>query len=171
MLALSLLVVSVDNTILNVALPTIQEDLDASSSELQWIVDSYLLVFAVLLLVAGSLGDRFGRKRALFTGLSDLRARLDHGRDRRELNRADHLAGGDGPRRRGDHADDALDHHQHLPEEGASEGNRDLGRGGGDGNRDRTGLRWLSDRALRLERRVPGQPADRRVRPDRRRGC
>ena len=45
-LALSLLVVSVDNTILNVALPTIQKDLDASSSELQWIVDSYLLVFA-----------------------------------------------------------------------------------------------------------------------------
>ena len=69
-LAMSLLVVSVDNTILNVALPTIQEDLDASSSELQWIVDSYLLVFAVLLLVAGSLGDRFGRKRALFTGLT-----------------------------------------------------------------------------------------------------
>ena len=69
-LALSLLVVSVDNTILNVALPTIQKDLDASSSELQWIVDSYLLVFAVLLLVAGSLGDRFGRRRALFTGLT-----------------------------------------------------------------------------------------------------
>ncbi len=69
-LAMSLLVVSVDNTILNVALPTIQDDLDASSSQLQWIVDSYLLVFAVLLLVAGSLGDRFGRKRALFTGLT-----------------------------------------------------------------------------------------------------
>jgi len=68
-LALSLLVVSVDNTILNVALPTIREELDASSSQLQWIVDSYLLVFAGLLLAAGSLGDRFGRKRALFTGL------------------------------------------------------------------------------------------------------
>ena len=68
-LALSLLVVTVDNTILNVALPTIREELDASSSELQWIVDSYLLVFAGLLLAAGSLGDRFGRKRALFTGL------------------------------------------------------------------------------------------------------
>jgi EmrB/QacA subfamily drug resistance transporter len=68
-LALSLLVVSVDNTILNVALPTIQDELDASSSELQWIVDSYLLVFAGLLLAAGTLGDRFGRRRALFTGL------------------------------------------------------------------------------------------------------
>jgi EmrB/QacA subfamily drug resistance transporter len=68
-LALSLLVVSVDNTILNVALPTIREELDASSSQLQWIVDSYLLVFAGLLLAAGTLGDRFGRRRALFAGL------------------------------------------------------------------------------------------------------
>jgi EmrB/QacA subfamily drug resistance transporter len=69
-LALSLLVVTVDNTILNVALPTIREELDASSSQLQWIVDSYLLVFAGLLLAAGSLGDRFGRKRTLFVGLA-----------------------------------------------------------------------------------------------------
>ena len=68
-LAVSLLVISVGNTILNVALPTIREELDASSSELQWIVDGYLLVFAGLLLAAGSLGDRFGRRRALVTGL------------------------------------------------------------------------------------------------------
>jgi EmrB/QacA subfamily drug resistance transporter len=68
-LALSLLVVSLDNTILNVALPTIRDELDAGSSELQWIVDSYLLVFAGLLLAAGTIGDRFGRRRALFTGL------------------------------------------------------------------------------------------------------
>jgi EmrB/QacA subfamily drug resistance transporter len=68
-LAMSLLIVSVDNTILNVGLPTIREELDASSSQLQWIVDSYLLVFAVLLLIAGALGDRFGRKRALTFGL------------------------------------------------------------------------------------------------------
>jgi EmrB/QacA subfamily drug resistance transporter len=57
------------NTILNVGLPTIRESLDASSSQLQWITDSYLLVFAGLLLAAGSLGDRFGRKRALMVGL------------------------------------------------------------------------------------------------------
>jgi EmrB/QacA subfamily drug resistance transporter len=68
-LALSLLVITMGNTILNVGLPTIREELDASSSQLQWIVDSYLLVFAGLLLAAGSLGDRFGRKRALMTGL------------------------------------------------------------------------------------------------------
>jgi len=68
-LAMSLLIVSVDNTILNVGLPTIRDELDASSSQLQWIVDSYLLVFAVLLLIAGTLGDRFGRKKALTLGL------------------------------------------------------------------------------------------------------
>ncbi len=68
-LAVSLLVISVGNTILNVALPTIQDELDASSSELQWFVDGYLLVYAGLLLAAGTLGDRFGRRRALMTGL------------------------------------------------------------------------------------------------------
>src|SRR3954467_5109069 len=68
-LGLSLLVITMGNTILNVGLPTIREELDASSSQLQWIVDSYLLVFAGLLLAAGSLGDRFGRKRALISGL------------------------------------------------------------------------------------------------------
>ncbi len=68
-LSISLIVVSLDNTILNVALPSIADDLHASSSELQWVVDSYMLVFAGLLLTAGSLGDRFGRRRALTTGL------------------------------------------------------------------------------------------------------
>ena len=70
-LALSLLVVSVDNTILNVALPTIREELDASSSELQWIVDSYLLVFAGLLLI-GRQPSATGSaaRRRLFAGLA-----------------------------------------------------------------------------------------------------
>jgi EmrB/QacA subfamily drug resistance transporter len=69
-LGLSLLLISLDNTILNTALPSLRDDLGASASELQWIVDAYLLVFAGLLLTAGSLGDRFGRKRALQFGLS-----------------------------------------------------------------------------------------------------
>jgi EmrB/QacA subfamily drug resistance transporter len=69
-LCLSLLVISLDNTILNVALPTLERDLGASSSQLQWIVDSYMLVFAGLLLTAAALGDRFGRRRALTFGLT-----------------------------------------------------------------------------------------------------
>jgi EmrB/QacA subfamily drug resistance transporter len=68
-LSLSLLVIGLDNTILNVAIPTLERDLNASSSQLQWIVDAYMLVFAGLLLTAGALGDRFGRKRALSFGL------------------------------------------------------------------------------------------------------
>ena len=69
-LSASLLVIGLDNTILNVALPTLESDLGASSSQLQWIVDSYMLVFAGLLLTAGALGDRFGRKRGLTIGLA-----------------------------------------------------------------------------------------------------
>ncbi len=68
-LCLSLMIITLDNTILNVALPTLVRDLDASNSQLQWIVDSYTLVFAGLLLTAGALGDRFGRKGALQIGL------------------------------------------------------------------------------------------------------
>ncbi|WP_344888883.1 MFS transporter [Actinomadura meridiana] len=68
-LALSMLALGFDLTILNVALTTLSEELHASTSELQWIVDSYLLVFGALLLPAGLLGDRFGRKWLLLAGL------------------------------------------------------------------------------------------------------
>ncbi|MEZ5176559.1 MAG: MFS transporter [Acidimicrobiia bacterium] len=68
-LSLSLLIIGLDNTILNVALPTLVHELDASASQLQWMVDSYVLVFAGILLTMGALGDRFGRKLALNAGL------------------------------------------------------------------------------------------------------
>jgi EmrB/QacA subfamily drug resistance transporter len=68
-LCLALVVIAIDNTILNVALPSIVRDLGAEGSQLQWIIDSYTIVFAGLLLTAGSLGDRFGRKKALTAGL------------------------------------------------------------------------------------------------------
>ena len=68
-LSVSLVIIGLDNTILNVAIPTIQRELEASSSELQWMVDAYVLVFASLLLTMGALGDRFGRKRTLQIGL------------------------------------------------------------------------------------------------------
>src|SRR5271165_677660 len=64
------LIINLDNTILNVALPTLVRDLRATSSQLQWIVDSYAMVFAGLLLVGGSLADRFGRKRFFLIGLA-----------------------------------------------------------------------------------------------------
>ena len=68
-IGISLLVISIDNTILNVALPSISRSLGASAAELQWMIAAYVLMFAALLLTMGSLGDRFGRKRALQVGL------------------------------------------------------------------------------------------------------
>ena len=68
-LAFSLLVIALDNTVLNLALPSISRDLGATLNGLQWIVDAYTLVFAALLLTMGSIGDRFGRKKILQGGL------------------------------------------------------------------------------------------------------
>ena len=68
-LCFSLLVIVLDNSILNVAIPTIIRDLQATNSQLQWIVDSYTIVFAGLLLTAGAMGDKFGRRKALQLGL------------------------------------------------------------------------------------------------------
>jgi EmrB/QacA subfamily drug resistance transporter len=68
-LCLSLLMVVVGNTALNVAIPTLVRDIHATDTQLQWIVDAYSLVFAGLLLTCGALGDRFGRKGALTIGL------------------------------------------------------------------------------------------------------
>src|SRR5918994_2743538 len=68
-LCISLFVIVTDNTIVNVALPTLARELNAGTSSLQWIVDAYTLVFAGLLLAAGGLGDRFGRRGALLAGL------------------------------------------------------------------------------------------------------
>jgi EmrB/QacA subfamily drug resistance transporter len=69
-LCVSLLIIVIDNTIVNVALPTLVRDLGANISELQWVVDAYTLVFAGLLLLAGTLGDRYGRRRTLLLGLA-----------------------------------------------------------------------------------------------------
>ncbi|MFG2022419.1 MFS transporter [Streptomyces sp. NPDC048825] len=66
---MSLLIVSLDNTVLNVALPSMQRELHASTSGLQWTIDAYTLVLASLLTLAGSTADRIGRKRVFMAGL------------------------------------------------------------------------------------------------------
>jgi EmrB/QacA subfamily drug resistance transporter len=83
-ISLSLLLISLANNIVNVALPSIAASLQASTSALQWIVDGYILTFAALLLTMGAVGDRFGRKRALMMALlmfagGALAAALAHG--------------------------------------------------------------------------------------------
>lgn len=69
-LCLALLIVMIGNTALNVALPILSSALDASNSQLQWMVDAYSLIFAGLLFTAGAFGDRFGRKGILQSGLA-----------------------------------------------------------------------------------------------------
>ncbi|WP_155371957.1 DHA2 family efflux MFS transporter permease subunit [Catellatospora vulcania] len=73
-LVLSVLVVGLDGTVLNVALPTIAADLDAGTDGLQWVVNAYVLVFAGLMLPFGALGDRYGRRRLILAGLAVLGA-------------------------------------------------------------------------------------------------
>jgi EmrB/QacA subfamily drug resistance transporter len=69
-LCLAAFTINLDTTIVNIALPSLVRQLDASTRELQWVVDAYTLTFAALVLAAGSLGDRYGRKGALLTGLA-----------------------------------------------------------------------------------------------------
>jgi len=68
-LCTTVFIIVVDGTIVNVALPTFVRELGATTSQLQWIVDAYVLVFAGLLMAAGSIGDRYGRKGVLLIGL------------------------------------------------------------------------------------------------------
>src|SRR6202167_676087 len=60
----------IDLTIVNVALPTIRRDLQASATQLEWVVSGYMLAFAAALIIAGSLGDLFGRKRVFLFGVA-----------------------------------------------------------------------------------------------------
>jgi DHA2 family multidrug resistance protein-like MFS transporter len=69
-LVLSVLVIGLDATVLNVALPTLATELDASTGQLQWFADAYNLVFAAMLLPGGLLGDRFGRRKTLLVALA-----------------------------------------------------------------------------------------------------
>ncbi|MGH2784253.1 MAG: MFS transporter, partial [Actinomycetota bacterium] len=66
----ALFMAMLDNTVVNIALPTLSSDLNAGVSGLQWIVDGYVLAFASLLLTGGILGDRYGRKRMFLLGLA-----------------------------------------------------------------------------------------------------
>src|ERR1700709_585066 len=68
--SLAVFIGNVDGTIMNVALPKLSVDLGASTTELQWVVDAFALVFSGFLFASGTLGDRFGRRRLLVTGLA-----------------------------------------------------------------------------------------------------
>ena len=167
-LCLSLVMVIVGNTVLNVALPTLVRELDATSTQLQWIIDIYSLVFAGLLLTGGALGDRFGRKGALSIGLRDVRRRIEpggHGRLRRPAHRR---PGDHGHRRRPGDAGHPVDSHHRLPAAGAGPGHRRVGRAGRRRGRHRAGGGRLAARELLVGLGLPREPAPDRHRPRRR---
>ena len=161
-LCIAVFLVVVDNTIVNVALPTISRDLHASNSSLQWIVDGYSLPFAGLLLAGGALSDRWGRKRVMqygalrvlgLLGAGGVLAQRDDALDR---SRADgrqcgvHLPG---------HAVDA-DRRLRGPSR-TGQGVRLLGRDDGHRDRARTDRRWRAHHALLLRVDLLGERAGR----------
>ena len=146
----ALFMIMLDNTVVNVALPSIQRDLGASISGLEWTINGYTLSFAVLLATGGRLGDIFGRRRMFLIGVvifafSSATAGLAQGATDLVASR---VAAG---RRRGaDDAGHALDHHRRLPRPRARQGDGHLGGrlGAGPGRRPRP--RRLPHRARQL---------------------
>ncbi len=67
----------IDGTVVNVALPALQADLHATITDVQWVIEAYALFLGALILVGGSLGDQFGRKRVFLSGVDLLHRRLD----------------------------------------------------------------------------------------------
>ena len=162
-------IIVMDNTILNVAIPSLISDLDASNSEIQWIIDAYTLVFAGLLLTTGSLSDRFGRKGALQIGLVLFAIGSASAALSTTTVAADRQPGVHGHRRGADHAGDAVDPHQRLPRPPrAGPGDRRVGRVLRPRRRHRPGHRRAAAAPLRVELGVLGQPAARRAGPRRR---
>ena len=162
-LCLSVFLVVVDNTIVNVALPTLNAHLGASITSLQWIVDAYSLAFAGLLLAGGGIGDRLGRKGTMqiglvFFGVFSAAAAASH-----STGHADHDAGAHG-RGGGLHLPGQPRHpDERLPRPlGATEGAGHLGRHLGHRGCVRPDRRRRAARALLVRLDLPGEPAHRR---------
>ena len=168
----AVLAINLDTTIVNVALPTISDELDAGTRQLQWIVDGYNLAFAGLVLAAGSLSDRFGRRPALIVGLLGFAAASAVGAMVTDAGALVAARFGDGRLRGTDLPDHAVDHQQHLPRAPRARGGaRRLGCGRRHRRRRRSGRRRSAARALRLGERLlgagPARPGHggRRLRP------
>ena len=158
--SVTVVLATIDETILNVAIPSLQRDLGASASSLQWILNSYLLVFGGLLLTMGGVGDRFGRARMLRYGLavfaiSSLGA---------ISGAADQGPGNYGCGRSDDDAGYSRCDSKRIPRKGASKGYRDMGNDGGCRRRAWTDPWRGAAQVLLLGVGVPGERADCRAR-------
>src|SRR5690242_17377308 len=122
----ALFMVMLDNTVVNVALPSIQRDIHAQISELEWVINGYTLTFAVLIATGGA--RRHLRAQAdVPRRRRDLRGHVRHGRVRPEPGDADREPCDSGHRGGADDARDPLDHHARLPRRRAWQGDRDVG--------------------------------------------
>ena len=162
-MCLSLVLVVMSVAGLNTALPTMQQELGASASELQWIVDAYAVLFAGLLLTAGALGDRFGRKPALIAGLLIFAAERADRRVGDRGHAVDRQPSPHGCRRGIHHAGHPVDHHVDLPTPRADQGHRDLGRLRRCRRLDRSDCHRRPTRRLLVGLDAARQCADRRV--------
>ena len=141
-------VVFLDATVVNVALPAISDDLDAGLAGQQWVVEAYLLALVALILVGGSLGDQFGRRRIFVDRPGRLRGHLGALRDRADRRVPDRRPRAAGDRRGAAGAGLAGDRRRHLRGRGARQGGRHLDRLDRDRDRVRPGRRRRPDRRL-----------------------
>ena len=158
----ALFMIMLDNTVVNVALPSIQRSLNASTASLEWTVNAYTLSFAVLLVTGGRLGDLFGRRKLFLTGViifAGSSAAIGFSPSDTWLVAWRAVQG---CRRGADDARDALDHHQRLPRRGARQGDRHLGRRLGARTRDRARPRRIPGRERQLAVDLLPQPPRRR---------
>ena len=111
----ALFMIMLDNTVVNVALPSIQRSLHASTASLEWTVNAYTLSFAVLLVTGGRLGDLFGRRKIFLAGVIVFACVERRDRLLAQRHLAGRLARRAGRGRGDDDAGDAVDHHQRVP--------------------------------------------------------
>ena len=166
MLCVGFLMIILDSTIVNVALPSIQDDLGFSQSNLAWVVNAYLIAFGGLLLLAGRLGDLIGRRRMFLVGLAVFTAASLVCGAGAEPGDADRRALRPGRRRRDDLGGDPRDDRDDVPGAArAGEGDRRLQLRRVGRRLDRPARRRRAHAGDRLALDLLRQRADRRSRP------
>ena len=149
----------IDGTVVTIALPIIQSGFHATFPQMQWVVNAYTLMLGALILVAGALGDRVGRRLIFVIGIGVFAVASLVCALAPERRRPDRRPRRAGDRRRASRAAEPCHHRRHLSARGARQRDRLLGGRLGDHHLARTADRRLPDRHDKLARRLPDQPA------------